>query len=440
MKRPIFCLTLVVLLLSCSLVLGQVDSSPPPAPPAAQAAPPSGPPWPPPSPPPPPQPYVPPGQPVYPPGQPAIPPGQPATPPAAPYVAPPGQPVYPPGQPVYPPPGQLVYPPPGQPVYQPTPWIMAPSVPMWQPPPSPALGLIPGAGSPHWDVNIEALWLERDASTPIFLGQTNYNGSGIPTHNLWSDDVCFPLAPGVRVQLTGRITDEMAVEAIGWGLQQWSVGRTIYGDPVGETVLAQSPWLRTAPLIPGYDNWLGYTYNSQVANAEINQRFKFLSFDPYRALSWLWGVRYFYLSDDFTLGASDLYSGINENLNWQTKNNLIGAQLGLQWAWGWDRFQLSTEAKVGLYANAYSQQETDTISGTAAVPSLQDSHSGTDLAVLFELSLMARYRITDCLWLRGGYQYYCASGLATGPRQLGGFDDRGTVQLDGLSIGMEWVR
>ena len=57
-----------------------------------------------------------------------------------------------------------------------------------------------------------------------------------------------------------------------------------------------------------FDNSLGYTYSSQVANVEINQRFKLFSFDPYRALSWLWGVRYFHLSDDFTLSGSDLYA------------------------------------------------------------------------------------------------------------------------------------
>ena len=77
-----------------------------------------------------------------------------------------------------------------------------------------------------------------------------------------------------RVQLVARITDAMAIEASGWGLQQWSVGRTIYGDTKGQTVLALSPWLPTSKIIGGFDDSLGYTYESQVANAEINQRFK----------------------------------------------------------------------------------------------------------------------------------------------------------------------
>ena len=115
-------------------------------------------------------------------------------------------------------------------------------------------------------------------------------------------------------------------------------------------------------------------------------------------------------------------------------------QLGLQWAWGWDRFQLSTEAKIGLFANVYSQQETDSAGGTVGFQPFDVSHSGTDLAALFEVSVLLRYRITPCMWLRAGYQYYGVTGLALGPRQLGGYDAAGTVGLDGLSVGLELTR
>jgi len=322
---------------------------------------------------------------------------------------------------------------PAQPVDpSPAPWMAAPS---------PGLGLVPGATNPRWDISVDALWLERDMGRGIALGYSDYNhGSHAPqavrTDSLWTDDVLFPLAPGIRFQLVGRITDQMAIETTCWGLQNWSVGRAIYGDPVGETVLAHSAWLQT----PDLDDSLGYTYSSQVANVEFNQRFKLWSYDPYRAFSWLWGVRYFRLADDLTLSGSDLYTDAHETLNWQTKNNLVGMQLGLQWAWGWDRFQLSTEAKIGLFANIYSQQGTDSVSGTGGFPSFDASHSGTDLAALFELSVLLRYRVTSCLWLRAGYQCYGVTGLALSPRQLADYDAGGTVGLDGLSLGLELTR
>lgn len=354
-----------------------------------------------------------------------------------------------------PPPDQTSWPPSAQPVSQPTTpnvppvqpsYVLAPDQPVyqplapWLPNPSPGLGLVPGASNPRWDYDVDALWLVRDTGGGVGLGFTDSDVSHhfrtVRTDRLWSDDVLFPMEPGIRFQLIGRITDQMAVEATCWGLQDWSVGRTIYGDQAGGHVLAHSSWLQT----PDFDNSLGYTYSSQVANVELNQRFKLYTFDPYRAFSWLWGVRYFHLSDDFTVSGSDLYTGTNETLNWQAKNNLIGMQLGLQWDWGWDRFQLSTGAKIGLFANIYSQQGTDSASGTAAFQSFDVSHGSTDLAALFEFSVLLRYRITSCMWLRAGYQYCGVGGLALGPRQLDGYDTSGGVELDGLSLGLELTR
>jgi hypothetical protein len=417
MERWISHLLLIVVLLHGSAALAQVGSGAPPPPPDP----------------------TPPGQPVYvpPPSSSTWPPaGQPALQPTTPYVPSDGSVLPPPNQP-YVPSDQRGYPPPG-------PYVLAPAEPVYPPPvlwlgpASPSLGLIPGAANPHWDVNVDALWLTRDTGRGVLLGFSQYNDSShapaaVQPDSLWSDDVLFPLTPGVRFQLIGRINDRMAIETTAWGFHDWSIGREIYGDPDGETVLAHSDWLH----MPNMDNTLGYNYSSQIANVELNQRFKFYSFDPYRGLSWLWGVRYLYLTDDLTLSGSDLYTGGHEDLEWQTKNNLIGAQLGLQWAWGWDRFQLSTEAKIGLYANVYSQHKTDTGSGIADFQPLDVSHNGSDLAAVFEFSVLLRYRVTSCLWLRAGYQYYGVTGVALGPRQLADYDASGSVGFDGLSLGAE---
>jgi hypothetical protein len=331
---------------------------------------------------------------------------------------------------------------PGQYLVQPTPYV-PPSAPsiyagpvLGLSPPSPGLGLIPGASNPHWDISLDVLWLEQNTGSGIPLGFMSYSSSPLqtaPIDALWSDDIVFPLEPGIRFQLIGRITDRMAIEATCWGLQQWSVGRAISVDPFAGTVVMHSAWLQAIKS----DDWLGYTYKSQVANVELNQRFKLSGLDPYRAFSWLWGVRYFNLSDDFTLSSSDYESGSLENINWKTKNNLVGMQAGLQWTWGADRFQLSTELKGGLFANFYSQCGSDYASGVVGFQSFDASHSGTDLAALFELSIMLRCRLTPCLWLRAGYQCYGITGLALGPRQLAGYDTDASVGLDGLSLGLD---
>jgi len=313
-----------------------------------------------------------------------------------------------------------------------------PYVPMVPPPVLVQPVIAPPIPSSRWSISIEALWLERNVGCSTALGYTFVNPTpALTTDVLQSDDVLFPLATGMRLQISRQISDQAAIEATYWGLQQWSVGRAIYGDPYGQTVLADSPWLQLPGLLGGLDNYLGYTYNSQVDSAEINERLALGFYGPYGGFRWLWGFRYLYLGDHFTLTGADS-SGAYENLDYRTKNNLVGMQAGLQWVRGWDRFQVSTEGKVGLLANFFTQDGTD--SG-GSLPSQfvpwEGSHSGTDLAALFEFSLLARFRLNPYLWLRAGYQFYCLTGLALGPRQLAAWDHGGTVGLDGLSLGLE---
>ncbi len=309
--------------------------------------------------------------------------------------------------------------------------------------PRPNETIVVSAESPRWIVSAEALWLERSVGSSIPLGFTAVNdGSHGPwtqvIDGLYSDDALFPLAAGVRLQIGARIDDRSAIQASYWGLQQWSIGSAIYGDPEGETVLAQSRWLQ----MPVFDDFLGYTYTSRVDSAEINHRLQLNSYGPWLVdANWLWGVRYFRLSENFTLSGSDLATGVLEDLNCRTSNNLVGLQAGIQFIRGWDRFQLTTEGKIGLLANFYTQRAIDSASGpSGSPPGFQPfdlSHSGTDLAALFEVALLGTYRISPHLWIRAGYQFYCVTGLALAPRQVGSFGHGGTVGLDGLSLGLE---
>ncbi len=79
---------------------------------------------------------------------------------------------------------------------------------------------------------------------------------------------------------------------------------------------------------------------------------------------------------------------------------------------------------------------TPTINLTGFTP-YDITNSGTDLAALFEVSIAARYRLTENFWIRLGYQFYDITGLALAPRQLGSFGHGGNVSFDGLSIGIQ---
>jgi hypothetical protein len=410
MKHLILSLTLVFTFLVVSRVRAQEGFNPQsPPPPPTQYAPPPPPASPPPA-------YVP--QQQYPPPPPSYSPAPDGSSQPYPQNVPPP----PPTQPYAPPP---YYGPPAQP----------PAV-IYAPPPGPILvppPVLPPLPQSRWNISVDALWLERTVGSSVQLGTATVQTgpfAGSTADQLYSDDQFFPLEAGVRFQVAGWLSDRTAIEASYWGLQQWSVGRSFTGE-LSDDVLASTPFLQISKTNPDLNDNLGYTYGSRVDNAEINQRIKFNSYSPWWNWSWLWGVRYFRLSDNFTLYGSDTDFHNSESLNYQTANNLVAGQLGLTWLWGWRRFQFTTEGKVALGANIYTAQGADAVSG------LNASHDGSDFSALFEVSVLARYRINEVLWLRLGYQYYCMTGLALAPRQLAGWDRNGTVGLDGLSLGLE---
>jgi len=301
----------------------------------------------------------------------------------------------------------------------------------------------------RWEFAADALWLERSISG-VPLGYTSYNYSSpvyptepAPVLGLYSNDRPFSLQTGVRLRVNAELDDQRSFEGIFWGLQHWSVSDFIYADPQYNSVLANSPWLQMPSLINGMNEYLGYTYTSAVNNAEINQQ---IEWQPqrysvsYMKTSWLWGPRYLHLSEDLALNGSDLEYGYAERLESRTTNDLIGLQTGLRFTRDWDRFQLITEGKVGLFANTYTQRGSDSSEGAdrpADFAAYTLSHSGTDLSALVELSILARLRLGQSLWMRLGYQFYFVSGMATAPRQMDGFDHNASVLLDGLSLGLE---
>ena len=253
-----------------------------------------------------------------------------------------------PAQPTY------VYPSPyGPPVYaQPPVIVVTPAPPMadW-----------------HLSATVDALFLERSVGSSIPLGFTAYNSASnlppaVPTGQLYSDDAQFPLAAGLRLELTTKLDDRWSISGMFWGLQQWSVGNTIYADPDQDTVLAYSPYLQLPYLLNGMDDSLTYKYDSKIENVEFNASYRLNAYDPYFELDWVVGARYVYVSDHFTLTGIDDFNSATETLDYATSNNLIGAQTGLLLVRGWSRFQYELGFKLGLMANIYHQRGSDSAS------------------------------------------------------------------------------
>ncbi len=290
-------------------------------------------------------------------------------------------------------------------------------------PPPVQIPTLPTVQPPRWMVSVDALWLERDVGSSIFLGSTQ-------TEAMFSDDYPLSLQPGVRLQVGAHLNDRTAVEATYWGLQQWSTGDTIIGSVAGGNPAIPNPNLMMANT--SFDA-MTYNYGSRVDNVEINERLLLPSFNPFGELTWLWGFRYFRLADNFTLSGLDV-NGDYENVTTATTNNLVGLQIGARWARGWNRLEFITEGKVGLMANFYTQNWSDSGTGLTTASA---SQSGTDFAALLEVSLTLRYHLNQYFALQAAYQAYWVSGLALGPQQLIAWDHSGNIGLDGFSVGLQ---
>ncbi len=193
-------------------------------------------------------------------------------------------------------------------------------------PPLAVLVPAPPLPSHEWSAAVEALFLERSSGGSIPLGYTYYNPASqappaLTTLSLYSDDTPFPLEAGLRLEISRKFDNNLTLAATYWGLQQWSVGNTIYADPAEDTVLASSPYLKLPTLLGGLDNSLAFTYGSQIQNVELNALFR-LNSEPYWELDWLWGARYVYFVDNFTLTGVDTTA--TEQLESNTTNNLVG--------------------------------------------------------------------------------------------------------------------
>ena len=175
-------------------------------------------------------------------------------------------------------------------------------------------------------------------------------------------------------------------------------------------------------------------------------------YNPNWECNWLLGARYLYFSDGLTLTGRDDYYNTTEQVFSDTFNNLIGAQTGLLFKHGWNRFQWDAGLKFGVLANIHRQHISNSASGPSVI--MQNfipynvANNGSDASLLFEVSLSIRYRITKNLWLRIGYQLYDITGLALGPKQLSGLNPNGighsgnfnhsdNVWLNGLLLGLQ---
>ncbi len=294
---------------------------------------------------------------------------------------------------------------------------------------------------PDWSFSADVLFLDRSIGTNNRLGGVySYNTHSFIEH-LNSSDAGFNVQPGMRLQLIRRLNEQVAFEAIYFGLQSWSAGNTLYVDPFGSNTVAYSPYTQTDALIGGFGTSLGYVNRSSINNVEFNQLFKRVDFGNWR-WSTLWGVRYLLLSDRLDITGLDNYYPAYENVNLNSTNNLLGLQVGTAWQRDWNRLHLQLNGKAGLMANIIHLHETNmNSSGVYGSPSgfypYDVSANRGSVAGVFDLSAVATYNVSTNFLVRLGYQLLFVPGVALAPDQLDGVVRQDSIFLHGPMAGCE---
>jgi len=302
------------------------------------------------------------------------------------------------------------------------------------------------AGCPDgWYARGEAFLLQRDRA-PRTAISADVDFTGAATVLLTTDNLHFGYEPGTRLTL-GRQFGCNRIELSYFGLHDFSASAQVTSADAPSGTL-QSAWAGFASpaTIDPFDgaDLHRITYGSRLHSAEINLRHQA---EPASCLAstWLVGVRYLKVSEDFAF-----FSSVND---WMgngpaygtyavtTNNDLLGGQLGTELVWSCTpRLSLGATAKGALLGSAAKKVAVfETVMPPPAAPYFRTEAgaSGHTLASIVETGLFTEVQLTPRISARAGYDVILVSGLALAPQQLNFSDDpgaAGAIHLNGKSV------
>jgi hypothetical protein len=279
---------------------------------------------------------------------------------------------------------------------------------------------------PCWYFRGDSVWLTRshaDNHNLTFYDNLNNAHDRLNSHFLLStDDVTYPLEPGMRLTLGRYLTDTWMIEGTYYGAVNWDRRNGTPNFPTGANTVG--------PLLPYWGLGLGAfdtsaftgsnvqiaSYESQFNSGELNVRHA-----VWGTTTILGGIRYINVGDLFQLSAFDNPQNTNPNANgfyrtW-TNNNLVGVQVGTEYShdlW-FPRLFFSVDGRGGVYANFAEQKNLLFNSGDTYN---QRSDRQVQFASAWDLTFALSYLATDHLTIRGGYTFLFIDGIALAPDQL----------------------
>ena len=309
-----------------------------------------------------------------------------------------------------------------------------------------------GCCAPRWfDIHMEVLNMRREEISDTI----DFTSEGITASNivLSTDDLEFSARNGMRFSAAMPLRGGRHLEFSYFGLLDWadSAQATATTSPVGNLFSIMSNY-GTFPA-GGFDDTdrsdlQSIEYSSSLDSLELSFRSRWTGPNCVLQGSWLAGVRYIYLIEDFLYHTEGVDGFMDYSV--ATSNSMTGGQLGGDiWVCIMPGFKFGAEVKGGVYGSR-AEQNTNLTSNSITSP-LLEAVDVDKAAFALEIGLMFIYKVNQNFTVRGGYQSLAIDGLALAPENfnptppfLGGtrtpvINDTGSAIYHGFAVGLEWM-
>ena len=330
-----------------------------------------------------------------------------------------------------------------------------------------------------YDITLDAMYLTRENAGRAIDLATDDGALGTP--NFGTGDLNYKDELGFRLTGAKQIFAGATAEFTYFGLFNWTAAATLRRDPANFPPIpppaASPPFADDIfSVFSDYgaiNNPFGFdetdrarehsiSSSSTVDNFELNIRKRFTAPNCRLQYSWLAGVRYMYLLEDFgylTIGGGDPSRG-SMNYDVRARNSLTGFQMGGDaWLNLYPGVNIGADIKAGVYGN-YANQTTSvsaTTSGAGLTSTFTEDIDGNDIALISDANIYFMWRLGPHWSVRAGYTCLYVDGVAlatenvnvSGPppvlaggvpnTRVPGINDNGSAFYHGGFFGVEWM-
>ncbi len=278
-----------------------------------------------------------------------------------------------------------------------------------------------GVCAPRWfDASVEAVRLQRDEVARRFYDFAHDGQGAGGTSVLNSNNLDFDAEYGFKAALAFQVGAGGAIELGYMGTFNFNTAASVTSPTNSLFSVFSNFGNNPAVLFDQVDRtfYQDIQYSSAFNSFEVSYRRRAQGEDCRLQTSWLAGIRYFELNEDFVYNTRRINGPDFDYLNYRvhTGNAMTGFQIGGDaWITLMPGLRMGAELKAGIYGN-HARQNTKLLAGSAGTTILDSLENATanEAALVSEANLMALYRINHKWTVKAGYSFMFIDGVALG--------------------------